>query len=615
MKRTKIATLLLAGTFTMSGIAGYSFSGKENPITNPIVASAAIDNNIGSGLSWSLSNNNKTLTITGSGTMKDFSSASAVPWRGKASEITKVVLSDGLKNIGSYAFANFSSLKVIIIPENVEKIGAYSFYNSGLEIADLAPKTRIIQESAFYNTPFSRNYFTSEETDGMNAGSAKKMVGRQVVVNVFLNQLSANVNEKTAVKIEEEVDPEREVVFWHEPYNSPTAPSHQRGQYYRADKDSIGYQFISNFGVGNEVEASYSHTAGKLKNLDDQRYFDSAYYNSKSDIKDKGNASFITSDKIRSTLNSVNDALSALQSDAAEYGKNLSFITNKSDTNFYFTYSNWDDKNDPHHFDGNPYMTSMTDSFKHAYIEGKTADYTNYSQSPASFDNYDAVTAFANRMNEQYGRSLEEGTGSDGVMSEYSEYLKQKYRADGVIYLFHYGCDTIRDNDGSPTEGIAFNQSKQVNGRRIDEYCRIFRENSAVIKHEICHLYGSKDYYFNMTQLSNVQDNPFAAYVSNYNADDIMMSGSKAFIGADTARFIGWSDNMLKDSYEFISNSSSYRKNKGTYKLGDVNMNGTPDDSYDTYRVYKYNSYKNNPLVSSVLTPVEKALGRIVISK
>lgn len=102
--------------------------------------SAAINSSIGSGLSWKLSNGNKTLTISGTGTMDDFKSASAVPWRGSASVITKVVFSDGLENIGDNAFAYCTSLKMISIPNTIKKIGKNAFYNSGLEMADFNMK-------------------------------------------------------------------------------------------------------------------------------------------------------------------------------------------------------------------------------------------------------------------------------------------------------------------------------------------------------------------------------------------------------------------------------------------------------------------------------------------
>ena len=74
------------------------------------------------------SDDGKTLTLIGNGNMANYASTS-VPWRDKRSQIEKVVISDGITSIGSYAFADCINLKQVDIPQTVRLIGSYAFYN------------------------------------------------------------------------------------------------------------------------------------------------------------------------------------------------------------------------------------------------------------------------------------------------------------------------------------------------------------------------------------------------------------------------------------------------------------------------------------------------------
>ena len=58
--------------------------------------------------------------------MSDYTYASA-PWYSYRSQITSVVIEDGVTSIGNYAFYNCSSLTEITIPDGVTSIGDYAF--------------------------------------------------------------------------------------------------------------------------------------------------------------------------------------------------------------------------------------------------------------------------------------------------------------------------------------------------------------------------------------------------------------------------------------------------------------------------------------------------------
>ena len=60
--------------------------------------------------------------------MPDYASVSSVPWCSKKSGIKKVVIEDGVTNIGRYAFDGFNTLTSVTIPNSVTSIGYGAFY-------------------------------------------------------------------------------------------------------------------------------------------------------------------------------------------------------------------------------------------------------------------------------------------------------------------------------------------------------------------------------------------------------------------------------------------------------------------------------------------------------
>ena len=92
----------------------------------------------GNNLTWTLDKG--TLTISGTGVMTDYEwsyGSSSAPWSSYSSDITSVVISDGVTSIGSDAFSGCSSLTSITIPNSVTSIRGYAFYScSSLPIID-----------------------------------------------------------------------------------------------------------------------------------------------------------------------------------------------------------------------------------------------------------------------------------------------------------------------------------------------------------------------------------------------------------------------------------------------------------------------------------------------
>lgn len=68
------------------------------------------------------------LHIDGEGEMRDFDYIN-IPWFNRKNDITKVLISDGVQNIGEYSFNEFTNLSEIIMPDSIIKIGQDSFSN------------------------------------------------------------------------------------------------------------------------------------------------------------------------------------------------------------------------------------------------------------------------------------------------------------------------------------------------------------------------------------------------------------------------------------------------------------------------------------------------------
>ena len=83
--------------------------------------------NCGQNLIWSLDKSSGTLTITGTGAMYTYNSASDLPWYSERGHIKAVVFGSNVTSIGNYAFGGCTSLVSITIPDSVTRIGEDAF--------------------------------------------------------------------------------------------------------------------------------------------------------------------------------------------------------------------------------------------------------------------------------------------------------------------------------------------------------------------------------------------------------------------------------------------------------------------------------------------------------
>lgn len=74
-----------------------------------------------------------TLTISGTGAMADYTYTTAAPWSGVKQNITKVVVEEGVTNVGAYAFNYCRELSSVSLPDSLTKIGTYAFHATSVK--------------------------------------------------------------------------------------------------------------------------------------------------------------------------------------------------------------------------------------------------------------------------------------------------------------------------------------------------------------------------------------------------------------------------------------------------------------------------------------------------
>ena len=117
----------------------------------PMLAMADDSGSCGENLTWTYNSTTKTLTIQGSGAMKDYSSSiSSVPWR--PYDIRTAIIEEGVTSIGKRAFYYCSGLTFVTISNSVTSIGDYAFEQcSGLTSVIIGNSVTSIGEYAFWN--------------------------------------------------------------------------------------------------------------------------------------------------------------------------------------------------------------------------------------------------------------------------------------------------------------------------------------------------------------------------------------------------------------------------------------------------------------------------------
>ena len=149
----------------------------------------------GKDVSYSFETATGTLTIQGTGDMKNYN-FTLTPWRSYRSDILVVIIKDGVTSIGNYAFFDCSALSFVSIPNSVTSIGANAFLGcTSLTAVDISDNVTSIGNSAFRDC----TGLTS-----VTIGSGVKKIGN-FAFSCGVNLSSINVNMNIPIEIDESV--------------------------------------------------------------------------------------------------------------------------------------------------------------------------------------------------------------------------------------------------------------------------------------------------------------------------------------------------------------------------------------------------------------------------
>ena len=116
-------------------------------------------------LTWTLTADG-TLTISGTGAMKDYNSDDNPSPVYNNSDVKKVVIEDGVTSIGNSAFDSCSNLTSITIPDSVSSIGNFVFYGcSSLTSITLSNNITNIGTDELYTIFWINEFYDSDDPD------------------------------------------------------------------------------------------------------------------------------------------------------------------------------------------------------------------------------------------------------------------------------------------------------------------------------------------------------------------------------------------------------------------------------------------------------------------
>ena len=111
-------------------------------------------------VSWTFDESTGTLTVSGDVRMDDYNSSTEplAPWHEHCAEIKKVVIENGVQNVGDYAFYGCTALELVCIADSVTTIGTGAFYGcSALDNVIIPENVTTIGGGAFYNNASMTN--------------------------------------------------------------------------------------------------------------------------------------------------------------------------------------------------------------------------------------------------------------------------------------------------------------------------------------------------------------------------------------------------------------------------------------------------------------------------
>ena len=141
---------------------------------SPLIASADRNGTYGENIKWTFVTDTHTLTISGTGEMKD-NHYTNYPWYAVSTNVQSLIIEDGVTSIGNYAFYLYENLSSVTIGKSMTTIGNDAFWGcfniSSLRIFDLASWCEIDFRSLESNPlyyPYQEHHFYLNDVEIKN---------------------------------------------------------------------------------------------------------------------------------------------------------------------------------------------------------------------------------------------------------------------------------------------------------------------------------------------------------------------------------------------------------------------------------------------------------------
>lgn len=182
-KAHRLLALLLAFVMTVSLLPTVAWA------TTGGDCSAAGDGSV----TWSYDADTTTLTISGTGAMANYSSSRGTPPWKSYSDMTKVVINEGVTHIGNYSFYNLSKIVSVTLPSSVLTIGKYSMskLSGNPTITIKATRFQAIKSITFEKYWNSSTKATIEYDPGLNSAWAN---GAEIAVTSGDETFTGTIN-------------------------------------------------------------------------------------------------------------------------------------------------------------------------------------------------------------------------------------------------------------------------------------------------------------------------------------------------------------------------------------------------------------------------------------
>lgn len=134
-------------------------------------------------LEWSFDETTGTLTITGEGSMDDYTVDAPAPWNGFADQVCTVRFEGNVTAIGSRAFVDCTALESVTIPDSVTYIGKEAFFGcTAMTVLNLGNGVETVDENAFAScTDLTTVSIPASAEFGKNAFLGDRLINSVVV--------------------------------------------------------------------------------------------------------------------------------------------------------------------------------------------------------------------------------------------------------------------------------------------------------------------------------------------------------------------------------------------------------------------------------------------------